>query len=68
MTTAPERTPVTVTIDAGDLAYIVDALLDAAEAREGRGGSLLHARIAAYLEDLAIRLHAARTEALEVAP
>ena len=59
------RQPVTYVLSPGDLAYIVDALLDAAQEREQRAGHL-NQRIAGHLEDLAVALYDARAEALEV--
>jgi hypothetical protein len=56
---------VTTHLDRGDLAYIVDALLDAAEARRKRGGNLQE-RIAEHLEDLAIRLDNCRADRIGV--
>ena len=62
-----EHAPVTYTLSPGDLAYIVDALLDAATEREQRSGHL-NQRIAGHLEDLALALYDARADVLEVRP
>ena len=51
----PANVPVTCWFDKGDLGYIVDALLDAADKRREKGGRL-HERIAHHLDSLAIRL------------
>lgn len=53
----PPPQPVTIWLDAGDLGYIVDALLDSAERRREKGSSRLQDAIADHLDDLAIRLH-----------
>jgi hypothetical protein len=51
-----DDTRVTCWLDNGDLAYITDALMDAADKRREKGGRLQE-RIADHLDDLALRLH-----------
>lgn len=57
-------TPVVIWLEQGDLGYLVDALLTAAESRRERG-SLLQERIADHLDELAIRLHEAKPAGIE---
>ncbi len=51
--------PVTVHLSADDLAYIVDALIDASERRRARTGRI-HELIAEDMEGLALTLYDAR--------
>jgi hypothetical protein len=56
--------PVVVWLGVGDLGYIIDALMDAADKRRVKGGRL-HETIGDHLDDLAIRLHNAKPAGIE---
>lgn len=57
--------PVVVWLESGDLGYVIDAIIDAADKRRSKGGRL-HERIADHLDDLALRLHDAKPGGIEV--
>ena len=59
----PCDAPVTCWFDKGDLGYMVDALIDAADRRREKGGRL-HERIADHLEEIALRLDDIRPTAI----
>jgi len=63
----PGATPVICWFDNGDLGYMVDALLDAADKHHEKGGRL-HERIATHLEDIALRLDDMRPSAITPKP
>ena len=51
-----DREPLTCWFESGDIGYMVDALMDAADKRRKMSGRLQEA-IADHLDDLAVRLH-----------
>ena len=63
----PGPVPVTCWFDKGDLGYIADALMDAADRRREKGGRL-HERIADHLDDLAVRIHEMKPDGITPPP
>ena len=63
----PGGAPTTCWFERGDLGYIVDALIDAADRRRQKGGTLQE-RIADHLDDLAIRIHDMKPDGITRGP